>query len=394
MLRIISKAGGEQCSNGIVSYNNRSKNSKKEYKSNTMFEPVTLSCNINCLKIIIKLNNVFGLVPHYNFNKGSIKKSYSFLWVLIHLATILYYIYDCISLSIDPNIKGTTVTEVPLSFLPAMSIFKTFSLDSQIWKQYFNNTLDLEKYFKNKLPNDKHHSMVAKFYSTLLLTHLIIIMIILFTVWHKNPFDTAFLAVIYIWETYNLVIFNLFINAMAMFLLVSYKNLNELLMVDSSEQILIEIGRVFGHLHQTNELFNLVFGQQLLLVTVYVVLDILDLLNMWMLYFLIDGHDQLPLYIYEEFGYFLLLWMSYSCIVFSCDLTKKEAKYFTQNCHKIHLNQPTNRKLVDLARTSEILGPVFTCSDYVPVDRQIFSSIANVVLAYLIVIINFNNSKA
>ncbi|KAJ3647941.1 hypothetical protein Zmor_019784 [Zophobas morio] len=155
--------------------------------------------------------------------------------------------------------------------------------------------------------------------------------------------------------------------------------------------------RDYRILGETIDIYNHLFGYQLMLIVLHCGLEVISGLNVAVASIIIDAAN--PVY-YNLFisNSILLMFSLYNflTIVLKCDATTQEAQKFFDICVKIQDQFNMDSKQIDvitkLTNYSQRFFREFSARGYFKINKGIIFSLIGNVTAYLIIVMQFNES--
>ncbi|KAJ3648119.1 hypothetical protein Zmor_019952 [Zophobas morio] len=367
--------------------------------------------DINFLRPFFWYLNIFLITPWYDFSKKSLVKTnirvvYTISVILFKITAVTYSLVDqtlgqayAKLIFTQRIILGTIYVNTMLTVM--VTIFKCGIWATNLWTEMFAGFRFVDRKLQNQ---GKRESFQRNFYWKLLLKHVF--------------FGTVVYYQIYVWSNFvampvwKMVIFSgcmeicyeflvvLLLTALVQAFEVRYKDLNERLMDVSKKaaifdelQSLVKAYRILG---ETVEIFNELFGHQLVLIIFHCGLQMVHCLNL----LFASGNIEMDEDTHFQFlisNFWFLVWILYTflTIVLPISSTNREAGRFIDLLYKMQEERMEKSDMCDfltrLVNYSKNFHKGFTAAEFFGLNKTVIFSLLGNVATYVIITIQLNN---
>jgi hypothetical protein len=386
--------------------------------------------DINFIRGLFRFLNIFLITPWYNFNKNTfykpnLCKCYGCVLLLLNIFLIVYIItdesfvrlYGALLFSQKFIFFGSYGSIIGLCLL---TIVKSSLWDVDNWKILLRNFQYVDLKLQNQAKVEVR--LVKNFYFGLFVKHSLFTIFAIystyvwssmfgFTLW-KTVIVTGLKEMYYEFLTVNLL--NSFIQSFKS----RYEDLNERLLKIGKErkaiQELADLAHCYRILGETIEIFNKMFGVQLIMIIFHCGTEIVSCLNITFVSFVM-GDNSLYLHIMMT-NFAVLICISVSLtvtkllrtvflsfqynvltIIIPIDSAVKEAKRFVDLCYKLQEEFIQESKEIEvltrLVDHSNNFMRKFSAAGYFKINKGIILSLVGNVATYFIITIQLNESQ-
>ena len=279
-------------------------------KSLSNNQNVTMSStySIKDINFIVPLYNYLGIflvTPWYDFQKNDVYrpnwcKLYGFLLITVNFLWVTYTVMDTTIDQMSPYFLLSQkfifwTCYINLLTINILTILKSCFCDGRNWKRLFQNFKYLDKNLYNK--ENAEDCLLNNFYCRLVIEHAFFAFVMIYQlyVWSKF-FDRSIVKIACISslkETYYLFLVILLLRGLVQAFKSRYEDLNEKLANVKKEikirDSLRQINKEYRVLGETVEIFNNIFGYQILLIIFHGGLALVNCLNISFVSYTIAG---------------------------------------------------------------------------------------------------------
>ncbi|EFA07603.1 gustatory receptor 106 [Tribolium castaneum] len=363
---------------------------------------------------LVKYLNIFFITPWYDFPTNqkyypSLAKCYACLLMVVKILWVIYWLQDDALKSVYASLLCTEkiflfAIYTNLSILTTVTIFKSAFWDVDKWRTLFTNLQYIDINLQNK--GKKESKLMKNFYFWFVLKQVMFLCystygIQVFGTMQRTSFFKTFLNSCLMDVYYEFLLISL-INILIRSFKSRYKDLNQKLETaceqSKSVEELMNIANYYRILGDTVEIFNSLFGYQIILVIFDCCLETVSALNGAFLY-TINGQGQFNIEMFlcnmsllTVIPYFIAM------IVLSTDSTTQEAKKFTYLCWKYQENFTQGSKeleaLEKIASSSAEYFRGFHAAGFFNVSKNLVFSLISNIATYFIITIQLNSSES
>lgn len=263
--------------------------------------------DIHFLRPLFWYLNIFLITPWYDFSKKSLVRTnmrifYTIILVLLKITLLVYSFLDEILEQVHGKlfltqkiILGSTYTNITLTVIA--TIFKSGFWNRNLWKEMLSNFCFLDTKLQNQR---KRENFFRNFYCKLVLKHVLFGILAHHQLHSWSNFVSA--------PAWKIIMFTGFMEMCYEFLIVllltalvqafevRYKDLNERLMKLSRNgttfQELLSLAQSYRILGETVDIFNELFGYQLVLIIFHCGLQMVQCLNLVFVFGAAETNDD------------------------------------------------------------------------------------------------------
>ncbi|KAJ3648161.1 hypothetical protein Zmor_019983 [Zophobas morio] len=369
--------------------------------------------DINFIIYLYKFLNIFLITPWYDFGKNTIYRPIAckFYGCLIISVKIFWIIHTMTDKKLRELYQDMVVSQKFIFFgiytlllsLSILTVSKSCFWDGENWKTLITNLQYVDEKLKNK---GKTETCVLKnIYFRFFIEQVIFFLIIVYQVyvWMKyievSVFKIACMSCLK--EIYYEFLTITLLNSLVESFKTRYEDVNYKLATitgkSNVKEELTQILQEYRILGESVDVFNTIFGYQLVMIMFHIGLELVNCLNVAFVLHLttnrnLDHHMLLA-------SACIITVVSYNClrIVLPIDSTVQEAKKFQYLAYKVQENFAEDlselESFIKMTQHSKDFVPQFSASGYFRVDKSLIFSIVANVATYFIIAIQLNEAS-
>ena len=271
----------------------------------------------------------FLITPWYDFRKKTlVKPNMRILYItILILSKITILVYSLLDETLgqvyakliytQKIILGGIYTNTTLTLI--LTIFKTGIWDTNLWKEMFARFHFVDRKLKNQ---GKTETFLRNFYFKLFLKHVLSLMcgfyeLYVWSIFMKIPLWKVFIFTGFMEVYYEFLLVSL-VTALVQDFEARYKDLNEKIVITSKKGTafpeLLNLVQAYRILGETVEIFNQIFGHQLVLIIFHCGLQMVHCLNLVFVMGAVEIDEDTHLQ-FLMCNFYLLVWIGVSFIV-------------------------------------------------------------------------------